>query len=403
VRKAAARLLGLGLAAEQVAGGLLEREGRAGELALRLYMQLEGELVDEPLCLQVRPACLLLPACCWLAGDGGSAGGAGACRCYCRFGVSAYRGLAPASHPLTTHPPTHLPPPQAVKCLVYLGRKLHQQAPPPEAPQQAAANGTAANGAAAAAAASDDEQQQQEEVGDADDDQEQQEGEGQRREGAGGSSSGDDEEESESDDPEQQRGGQEQQEGGGPAKLAAITFKGLVTRMAKLADDQRYARQAPRAAALKFIAALSSSLGAAATVPYLRHMLRPLYRLTEPGQAKGAPEEARQLGEQVLAHLRDLVGADVLLGAYNAAREGVKKVGQRWGCWDRSGRAAAAQTRAAGRRCADPPPPPPHTHTRRCAASASARRRCSAWWTRRAPPSGGWPTARARRRAGSAR
>jgi hypothetical protein len=69
VRKAAARLLGLGLAAECVAGGMLEREGRAGELALRLYMQLEAEVVDEPLCLQVgccwRCCCWRCCCCCW--------------------------------------------------------------------------------------------------------------------------------------------------------------------------------------------------------------------------------------------------------------------------------------------------------------------------------------------------
>jgi U3 small nucleolar RNA-associated protein 20 len=197
---------------------------------------------------------------------------------------------------------------------VYLGGKLHQQAPPLEAlqGQLRASKGVAAAGAAAAAAGDGGGRQQEGANVQAEGADEEQEEVGSEE---GGSSGGE-----ESDELEQQL------DQGGPAKLAAITFRGLITRMARLADEQRYARQVPRAAALKFIAALSSSLGAAATAPYLRNMLRPLYRLAEPGQARAAPEEVRQLGEQVLAHLRDLVGADVLLAAYNSAREGVKKV-----------------------------------------------------------------------------
>lgn len=36
------------------------------------------------------------------------------------------------------------------------------------------------------------------------------------------------------------------------------------------------------------------------------------------------PEDVKLLGEEVLAHLRDLMGSDALLAAYNAAREHVK-------------------------------------------------------------------------------
>lgn len=36
------------------------------------------------------------------------------------------------------------------------------------------------------------------------------------------------------------------------------------------------------------------------------------------------PPEVKALGEEVLAHLRDVVGSDSLLAAYNAARESVK-------------------------------------------------------------------------------
>lgn len=250
VRKAAVRVLGLGLAGGAVSEALLGQvEGGAGGLALRLYMQLEAEVTDEALCLQ------------------------------------------------------------AVKCLVYVASRLHQQQPPPQEDGAAAA----ANGSAAAdVAASGEGEEEQQDAGDAD---------------------GSDEEQQQEEEEEEEGGSEEEQEqqedgdGGGSGKVAAITFKGLITRMAKLADEQRYARLQPRLAALKFTAALATSLGAAAVAPYLRHMLRPLYRITEPSAAgRATPEEVRQLGEQVLAHLRELVGADTLLAAYNAAREGVKKV-----------------------------------------------------------------------------
>jgi U3 small nucleolar RNA-associated protein 20 len=250
VRKAAVRVLGLGLAGGAVSEALLGQvEGGAGGLALRLYMQLEAEVTDEALCLQ------------------------------------------------------------AVKCLVYVASRLHQQQPPPQEDVAAAANGSAAVAAAAGGVGEGEEQ----EAGDADGFEEQQE------------EQQDEDEEGSEEEQEQQDDGDG--DGDGSGKVAAITFKGLITRMAKLADEQRYARLQPRLAALKFMAALATSLGAAAVAPYLRHMLRPLYRITEPSAAgRATPEEVRELGEQVLAHLRELVGADTLLAAYNAAREGVKKV-----------------------------------------------------------------------------
>lgn len=148
----------------------------------------------------------------------------------------------------------------------------------------------------------------------------------------------------------------------------AFTLRGLVRRMARLADDARWVRSRQRAAALRWIAAASSALGATAVIPHLPVLLWPLYRISESSVAAGAgshsgvggdangrvPEEVRDLAEEVMAHLRELVGSEHLLAAYNAAREHVR--GQR----------AERKRRTAVRGMVDP------------AAAAAARLRHSA-------------------------
>lgn len=108
------------------------------------------------------------------------------------------------------------------------------------------------------------------------------------------------------------------------AAKGSLTVNGLIRRMVRLADDKSYVRQLQRGAALRFIAAISSRLGAMKIEPFLPVLLRPLYRITEPG-ALGNTEEFKILGDEVMAHLRSLVGADVLLAAYNTARETVRR------------------------------------------------------------------------------
>jgi U3 small nucleolar RNA-associated protein 20 len=108
------------------------------------------------------------------------------------------------------------------------------------------------------------------------------------------------------------------------AELGSLTVNGLIRRMVRLADDKSYVRQLQRGAAIRFIAAISSRLGAVKVEPFLPVLLRPLFRITEPG-ALGNSEEVKILGDEVMAHLRSLVGADVLLAAYNTARETVRK------------------------------------------------------------------------------
>ncbi|KAL4521880.1 hypothetical protein Ndes2526B_g01987 [Nannochloris sp. 'desiccata'] len=108
------------------------------------------------------------------------------------------------------------------------------------------------------------------------------------------------------------------------AAEGSLTVNGLIRRMVRLADDKSYVRQLQRGAALRFIAAIASRLGAVKIEPFLPVLLRPLYRITEPG-ALGNTEEFKILGDEVMAHLRSLVGADVLLAAYNTARETVRR------------------------------------------------------------------------------
>lgn len=108
------------------------------------------------------------------------------------------------------------------------------------------------------------------------------------------------------------------------AAAGSLTVHGLVRRMMRLADDKSYVRQLHRGAALRFIAALASRLGASKVEPYLPVLLRPLYRITEPG-ALGNTQEMKTLGDEVMGHLRSLMGADVLLAGYNAARDSVRR------------------------------------------------------------------------------
>jgi U3 small nucleolar RNA-associated protein 20 len=101
------------------------------------------------------------------------------------------------------------------------------------------------------------------------------------------------------------------------------SLHGLCKRMARLADDRNYARQMQRALALRFIAALSSRLQQGLVSPYLPTLLKPLYRLSEPGGNVSSSADIVTLGEEVMSHLRSVVDGDLLLQAFNIAREGV--------------------------------------------------------------------------------
>ena len=102
----------------------------------------------------------------------------------------------------------------------------------------------------------------------------------------------------------------------------SLTVHGLVRRMVRLADDKSYVRQLQRGFALRFIAALASRLGRDKIVRFLPVLLRPLYRITEPGAA-GNSEDITALADQVMSHLREMMGSETLLAAYNLARQSV--------------------------------------------------------------------------------
>lgn len=87
----------------------------------------------------------------------------------------------------------------------------------------------------------------------------------------------------------EEEGGAAGREGGGEEErgVTSVTLAGLVRRMVRLADDKSYARQLQRGTALRFVAAVASRLGAERVLPYLPALMRPLYRITEPGE-KGA-------------------------------------------------------------------------------------------------------------------
>ncbi|KAL4860053.1 Small subunit processome component 20 [Chlorella vulgaris] len=263
VRKAAGRLVGAGLAAPAVGGSWLEASGAgaAGTLALSFFRQLDSEAADEA-----------------LAG-------------------------------------------QAVKCLVFLCTLLYDddaaagKLPPPlklSSSTAAAAEGEdgegGAHGAAAVAEANGEEEDEEEEEVD---EEARLHADGQPAAPAAGSDSEDVEEEAAEATAAEE------------AAAGSLTLHGLVRRMSRLADDKTYARQLHRGVALRFIAALASRLGAARVGPYLPLLMRPLYRITEPG-ATGNPPEIASLAEEIVSHLRGLAGADAMLAAYSQAREVVR-------------------------------------------------------------------------------
>ncbi|PRW58885.1 small subunit processome component 20-like protein [Chlorella sorokiniana] len=271
VRKASGRLVGAGLAAPAVGPPMLEAggTGAAGALALSFFRQLDSEAADDA-----------------LSG-------------------------------------------QAVKCLVFLCTAMYDddaaagRLPPPlrlsgATAAAAAAAGGEENGEANGHAQA-DEEEEEEEGSEGEDEaaaDEQQAGE----EAAAGVGGSDSEGEEEGDAEEEAAEASAADE----AAAGSLTLHGLVRRMVRLADDKTYARQLQRGIALRFIAAVASRLGVERVLPYLPLLMRPLYRITEPGAA-GNPAEVTSLADEIVAHLRTLVGGDAMLAAYNQAREAVRR------------------------------------------------------------------------------
>ena len=127
------------------------------------------------------------------------------------------------------------------------------------------------NGHAAAEEAGEEEEEQEEEEGDAE--------EGQQGAVAGEAAAAGSDSEGEGDAEEEAAEASAADE----AAAGSLTLHGLVRRMARLADDKTYARQLQRGVALRFIAAVASRLGPQRVLPYLPLLMRPLYRITEPG------------------------------------------------------------------------------------------------------------------------
>ncbi|KAL4434124.1 hypothetical protein ABPG75_000565 [Micractinium tetrahymenae] len=279
VRKASGRLVGAGLAHPDVGEDWLEAggAGSAGALALAFFRQLDSDAADEA-----------------LAG-------------------------------------------QAVKCLVFLCMKMYEddeaagKLPPllnlPASVTRAAVANGQANGSGAAAAGAAGEEEEEAEGGSGSEEEEDEhdaaagaasggDAEGEEEEGAGGGSGSDDEHDA-----------QEAVDDATAAEEAAagsLTLRGLVRRMVRLADDKTYARQLQRGVALRFIAAAATRLGPQRALPFLPLLMRPLYRITEPG-ASGNPPDVTTLADEIVAHLRGLVGGDAMLAGYNAAREAVRR------------------------------------------------------------------------------
>ncbi|KAL6760906.1 armadillo-type protein [Haematococcus lacustris] len=325
VRKAAARLLGTGLALPAVSCGMWQNPSRAGQLAFSLFLQLDCEGADEGACKQA--AKCLVAVAAQLAVQQPS-------NVHMPVNSTNRSGSYPAATPASQATPM---PTKAVRA--------HDTA------QARHGNGNESSDA--------ESESEEESESEADAEGSSQKGAGAESEAEPGAEAeqladvgeeatrpGDDEAAGDSDEEH----GEDQGDDGGrdvPMRdqfaMRSFTLRGLMRRVARLADTQQLARTHQRLAALSWIAATASTLGVERIIPFLDVLLIPLYRLSEqsaqqqqqrsassrgPGRGPVLPQhvaQAVQLGEEVLAHLRALVGPEVLLDAYNAARTRVQR------------------------------------------------------------------------------
>ena len=239
VRKAAGRLVGAGLAAPGVgepwlaAGGA----GAAGALALAFFRQLDSEAADEALAGQAVKCLVFL--CTHMHADDAAAG--------------------------------RLPPPLKLAGSGGAAAAAADEEGAVGANGHAAANGGSQAAAAGEGSGSEDEDSEGEE-------EEEAGGEAQATAAAAGA--GADASDSDAEEAAAEASAAEE------AAAGSLTLHGLVRRMVRLADDKTYARQLQRGVALRFIAALASRLGPQRAAPYLPLLMRPLYRITEPGEGR---------------------------------------------------------------------------------------------------------------------
>ena len=113
-----------------------------------------------------------------------------------------------------------------------------------------------------------------------------------------------------------------------PESSCLTSLHQLVRNMTRLADMTSYAKSTQRNYALRYIPALVSKIGPAAVKPYLPTLMRPLYRILEPSQGMKQHEEITRLAQEIFAHVKSSVGTEVLLDAYNKAREDVTQIRQ---------------------------------------------------------------------------
>ncbi|GIL61502.1 hypothetical protein Vafri_15933, partial [Volvox africanus] len=352
VRKAAARLVGYGLATPRVCGGLMASQpGRAAQLAFSFYLQLECEGVDEATCLQ-------------------------AVKCLVNLSVHLHRDDSNedqngghVSH--EDQREKHEQQEQRKRAREDRGHGSHAAGSGDGAGKRARGAADAGNGNS-----NGKDSRRYEEAEEEGEDGTEEQGDGDEDAGKGEQAKGEEAEEEEEADAAVAAAtdgdgadGSDEEDGEGPdEQRQTFTLSGLVRRMVRLADDVRAERTCQRMAALRWIAAAATALGAADIATYLPVLLRPLYRISDAAAASAGerhsgitataaarggqvPEDVRHLAEEVMAHLRGLVGSEVLLASYNAAREYVR------------GRRAERKRRTAMRTMIDP------------AAAAAARRR----------------------------
>eukprot|EP00850_Spirogloea_muscicola_P011766 SM000074S21676 [mRNA] locus=s74:346390:362774:- [translate_table: standard] len=108
--------------------------------------------------------------------------------------------------------------------------------------------------------------------------------------------------------------------GGSARATACHALMAVFQRMSRIALRLQ---PVPAAAAIRWLAAMLVQLEPQGTAPYLHQALDPLYRIAEGAASKQVPEDLKVLAAEALEHVREVVGVPAFVETYAKVRQGV--------------------------------------------------------------------------------
>ena len=109
----------------------------------------------------------------------------------------------------------------------------------------------------------------------------------------------------------------------------AFIHSAVVDHVCKVADSASYVKRMQRRYALRFIAASVSRLGPSRIHPFLCRLLMPIHRIIsqiDRDSSANDDDGVTSLAQEIFAHVKKIVGAEVAVAEYNKAREAVQNV-----------------------------------------------------------------------------